>query len=147
MKKIICCAAITSLLLGMGLSSVSGADRTQEQLTERLQHVNRSAKTGGRMQTAFHAIATETGVPLEQIEALYKRYPEEGPAGVLMACVMADETKKSPEEFVKKNMAGKSWTQLAKEYKVSIDKLNERLDHMDRILNSATDKPEKKRQH
>lgn len=145
MKKFIYSALIAGSILGLGLCPMRGANSTQEQLTERLHQVNRAAKTGGRIQTALHAVSTETGVPLEQIEALYKRYPEEGPAGILMACVMADETKKSPEELVKKNMAGKSWTHLAKEFKVSIEKLNERLDHMDRILNSASDKPEKRK--
>ena len=75
-----------------------------------------------------------------QLEAMHKHYSVVGIAGVLIACVLADETKKPPENFMKERQSGKGWTTMARNNKVSVEKISERLDHLERILTAETDK-------
>jgi len=145
MKKFIYSAVIMGLVLGLSLCPLRGADTARAELNTHISEINRAAKSGNKMPTALHAVAIETGVPLERVEAMHKRYPDEGPAGVLMASVLADETKKSPEEFLNRHHSGQIWTKIVQANHVSLDKFHERLDHVDRALNSASDKPEKRK--
>jgi hypothetical protein len=48
---------------------------------------------------------------------------------------MADETKTAPEYFVKKHVDGKkTWSDLARENRVPIEKLDRKLENLERHL-------------
>jgi hypothetical protein len=53
-------------------------------------------------------VATETGVPIERVRAMHKNHPKVQAAGILVACVLADETKKTPDSVLKQHDAGKT---------------------------------------
>jgi len=55
----------------------------------------------------------------------------------MLACSMADETKKSAGHFLDSRLSGKSWGAIAQDNKVPIEKLNQRLDRMSTSLASA----------
>ena len=60
-----------------------------------------------------------------------------GGAALLLANVMAAETKKSPESFLKERSSGKEWVEIAQENKIPTDKLNVRLDRIERAIAPA----------
>jgi hypothetical protein len=131
-------SAVTAfVLMGWSAGAVRGEDREADRLNSRVHEVNDAAKKKGMMPVALHAVSIETGVPREQVEALHKRFSEVGPAGLLLSCVLAAETKKQPEYFVKKHNSGDGWGAIARDNKVSPQKLIERLDHVDRALASG----------
>jgi len=125
-------AGILSITLSFATSLARAADK--DTLNDRIHSVNDAANKSGNMKTALHSISVETGVPESQVEAMHKKYSDIGVAGVLMSCVLADETKKTPEYFMDKHKGGKSWTELARESKVALDKINTRLEHVERTL-------------
>jgi hypothetical protein len=143
MKKSIVIMAMAALMSGFGVNVVRGqAAVTREQLDDRTHEVNDTAKRAG-MDVTLRRISTETGVPLEQVQAMHKKYSDTGGGGLLVACVMANETKKTPEEFLKRHASGKSWTAIARDNNVSLDRLNERLNRLDNAIGAADRKENK----
>ena len=140
MKRLIWSGLVAVAVLGAGVAGARADEKTADRLNSRVHDVNDAAKKKGMMSEAMHTVSVETGVPREQVEGLHKRFPDVGPAGILIACVMADETKKAPEEFIKKHNSGDGWGTIAREHRVPQEKLIERLDHLDRALTSGTDK-------
>ena len=137
MRKSAINGLITTFALSLGLGLATAADKAEiDHLSARAHQVNAAAKTPGMIQTALHDISVETGVPIDEVKALHKRHPEEGVGGVLIACAMTDETKKSPEKFMDIRATGKTWPAIARDNGVRMEKLNGRLDHLEKALNS-----------
>jgi hypothetical protein len=136
-KTFIYVITATALVFGLGRSSVRAADKQADSLSDRIHAVNDAAKKSGNMKPALHSISVETGVPESQVEAMHKKYSDTGVGGVLISCVLADETKKTPEYFMDKHKEGKGWSDLAREHHVAIDKLNTRLDHVEAALSHS----------
>jgi hypothetical protein len=83
-------------------------------------------------------ISTETGVPLERVREQHKQHPDIGVAGLMLANVMASDTKKRPENFLNQRASGKKWLKIAKEQNVPVERLNERLDRLNRAIKGDT---------
>jgi len=125
------------LVLGLGTGIASAQDKaTKSNFERKASKVNQDARKPGMMKVALHTISVETGVPQERIEAMHKDNPEAGPAGILIASVMADETKLPPERFLKSHLDGHDWDLIARKNNVPLEKVNERLDHLQRSLNT-----------
>jgi hypothetical protein len=122
---------ITSLVLGPGLLSVKAENK---ELEAQVHDVNQAANKSGKMSMALDRISTETGIPRDQVQSLHKRYDDVGPGGLMVVGVIADETKKSPQDLLEKHKNGKSWTALARDNNVPVERLNERLDRFQRAL-------------
>jgi len=87
------------------------------------------------MHEALKGITVETGVPLGEVEAMHDHFKDTGAAGLLVACVMADVTKNPPEYFLKKHVdGGRDWTQLARDNRVPIDALLQKLESLEAHL-------------
>jgi hypothetical protein len=124
----------TGLLLGLGVQALKADDKEDsEKLKQPVQRVNDSAKKAGVGQ-ALHGVSVETGVPQEDVESLHKHYADEKVANVMIACVLADQTKRAPEDFMKRHKDGKSWPELAHENRVPVGLIAERLDRLDNHL-------------
>ena len=135
MTKFLALAASAALFAA---SSLIAADKEDmDEYEKRLNRINTAAEKPGMMNVALQRIATETGVPLENVRAQHKRHPEVGPAGLLIANVLANETKKAPSEFLKERAEGKRWLAMARENKVSVDKLNDRLERFEKALTTG----------
>ena len=133
MKKSLVSLLMAGAMLGAGVNSVFAAENPgRDALEDRVQEVNRSGRSEG-MDVTLKRISTETGVPLDQVKAMHKRYPV-GPGGLMIACVLANETKKEPEQFLKQHANGKSWVALARANDVGIDKLSSRLDRLNTAI-------------
>ena len=138
MNKSIATLLVAGLVLSVGGLELRAQDKAAvERLDKKADSINTLAKKPGKMKTAFQSISTETGVSLDQVEHLHKHPPDAGPAGIMLACTMADETKKSAGHFLDSRLSGKSWGAIAHDNKVSVDKLNERLGHMETYMASA----------
>src|SRR5438552_4047058 len=115
---------LVSAVILFGTSNLFSAEsnNARDRLHDRIAEVNDLAKKVG-LQTALQRVSTETGVPVAQLETLHKRYPDTGPAGILISSVMADETKKPAEDFARAQKSGKSWTRIANDNNVSTEML------------------------
>ena len=143
MTKSIATLLVTGLVFNLCVHELRAQDKAAvEQLDKKADAINAAAKKPGKMKAAYQAISTETGVPLEKVEKLHKDHPEAGPAGLMLACAMAAETKRTPSHFIESRVDGKSWAAIAHDNKVPIEKLTERLDHMSTALASAPAKAE-----
>ena len=136
---------MASIVVGLSAAPMWAGDTKVEKeiLDERASDINAKAKKPGLREVALRSVSVETGVPRDEVEAMYKRH--DSIAGVLIASVLADETKKPPEYFWEKRTAGKkSWTTLARDYRVPLEKINDRLGHLERDLARAGE-PERDR--
>jgi hypothetical protein len=147
MKKIFSALTIGSLLFAVANTSPAQNKETKREearsearFDARAHSLNTSVEKGGKLTDAYHAVAVETGVPEAKIEAMHKKHPKAGPAGILAACVLADETKKDPDRFLTRFSGGKDWTSIAADNNVPIEKLNVRLDRVENYVNSAPEK-------
>jgi len=116
--------------LGFAVPAVAADNDDLEHFENRVQQLNAQAAKPAQVDVALQRISTETGVPVEAVRKQHKQHPNIGIAGLMIANVLANETKKSPDEFLSKRESGKKWLAVAKAHNVSVDKLNERLDRL-----------------
>jgi hypothetical protein len=127
--------AVTLLMaLGLVFPSLAADKQDLDHFESRVQQLNSLAEKPGMMKVAIQTISNETGVPVEKVRNQHKRHSDMGIAGLMIANVLADDTKKAPEHFLSERESGKKWVTIARENKVSVDKLNERLDRFARAL-------------
>ena len=134
MKKLIFALMTSTMALALGFGPVRAADKDDDPAThfkKRADQINNTtAKDPELFQAALKQISVETGVPLETVRLHHQRYPDRGAAGLLLANVLAAETKEAPNTFLKERKSGEQWLAIAREHKVPIDKLNVRLDNV-----------------
>lgn len=141
MKKIVFSVLAAGLVLSWGTGAIAAENKTFDQKADDL---NVSAKSGEKFNAAIHAISVETGVPEDRLMDMHRQHPQAGPAAILNASILADETKQPPETFLKSHQNGVRWEDIARKNKVPIEKLDTRLDHVQRYV--ATGKmPESER--
>lgn len=129
---------MAGLLLSTGLNPALAADKgSQSTLKSRIDEVNLSTTTPEKLDTALQRVATETGVPIERVRLMHKNHPKAQAAGILVACVLADETKKAPGTFLDQHDTGKTWPAIAEENNVSVDKLSARVERLQQSLNGS----------
>ena len=129
--------AAVSLGVSVGVARADGRAADKDELDSRAQTVNALADKRGGMKEAIHDVSVETGVPLEQLQKMRDQHPDAGAAGIMIACVMADNTKKSPEAFLSRHINGKGWAAIARDNNVPLDKINERLSRLERDLSTG----------
>ena len=143
MRKPTCSVLIASLVIGLAAGSLFAADAKVEKevLDERARDLNEMAKKPGMAEVALKSISNETGVPREQVDAMHKSH--KNPSGILIACVLADETKKPAKTFLEHHAEGKSWTAMAHDHHVPLEKINARLAHVEKDLTVAREAEKK----
>lgn len=136
MRKFIYSLLVAGVSFSLGVSLASAQERGQrDELESRAQNVNSLADRHGGMRDAIHNISVETGVPVDQLQRMHDSHPDVGPAGLLIASVMADNTKERPEHFLSQHTNGRGWGSIARENNVPLDKVNEKLANLERELN------------
>jgi len=137
---------ISSLTLALAVSAFAAESSTKEQFESHGHTLNATITKNHAEAEALRGISVETGVPVERVQALHHNYPKATPAGILIACVLADNTKQDPETYVKKFVNGKNWAVAAKENNVPYEKIDERLTRVeDYIKNGGNQRPVKQR--
>jgi hypothetical protein len=132
------------ILFALTARFASAADEPEkDELERRARIINHAAEKESVFKTALHHVSIETGVPEKDVEAQHRRYPGVGLAGILLANVLAAETKKEPTEFIQQRKAGKGWAAQARAHKVPVDHLTQRLENLDKAIGASTKKPEK----
>jgi hypothetical protein len=134
MKKIAFSVLAAGLVLSWGAGALGAENKSYEQKANDL---NAAAKSGKRFNAAIHAISVETGVPEDRLFDMHRRRPDAGPAGILNASVLADQTKIAPEEFLTRHEKGAKWEDLARKYNVPIEKLDSKLNHVQRYVDTG----------
>ncbi len=129
---------IAAMSFGLAASAARAQSRAAEkdELDSRAHTVNALADKRGGMKEAVHAVSVETGVPMEQLQKMRDQHPDAGAAGLMIACVLADNTKKSPEALLSKHVDGKGWAAIARDNNVPLEKINARLDRLEHDLNA-----------
>ena len=127
--------AITWLMiLGLTFPVIAADKEDLDHLEDRVKQLNSLANKPGKLDLAIQRISTETGVPEASLRRQHGRHPDIGVGGLMIANVLANETKKLPEVFLKQRAAGKKWVPIAKENKVTVETLNERLDRLNKAI-------------
>lgn len=134
MRKFIYSLLVAGVSLGLSVKVASAQEK--KELDTRAQDVNALADRHGGMRDAIHDVSVETGVPEGQLQRMHDAHPDAGPAGLLIASVLADNTKEKPERFLSQRTSGKSWASMARENNVPLEKINAKLDNLERELNS-----------
>ena len=135
MRKLIysLCVATVSLGLTAGLARGQSA---KDELESRAQSVNSLADRHGGMKEAIHDVSVETGVPQEKLQRMHDQHPDAGPAGLMIASVIADNAKGNPEQYLSRHMNGRGWGAIAHENNVPLEKINNKLANLERELGS-----------
>jgi hypothetical protein len=145
MQKWIYSLLVAVLSLGLTAGIANGQPRgtrdedrgsQRDELESRAHTVNALAEKRGGMREAVHTVSVETGVPQEQLERMRDRHPDAGAAGLMIACVIADNAKGSPEGYLSRHINGKGWAAIARDNNVPLEKINVRLDKLERSLAS-----------
>jgi hypothetical protein len=143
MRKLMYSLLVATVSLGLTAELASGQERRQDrgtraeqkdELESRAHTVNALADKRGGMKEAMHDVSVETGVPAEQIDHMRDQHPDAGAAGIMIACVIADNAKGSPETYLTRHVNGKGWGAIAADSNVPLDKINARLDKLQRYL-------------
>lgn len=136
MKKLMYSLLVATVSLGLSAGLARGQSRAAEkdELEIRAHDVNALADKHGGMKEAVHSVSVETGVPQEQLQKMRDQHPDAGAAGLMIACVIADNAKGSPEGYLNRHVNGKGWAAIARDNNVPLDKINVRLDKLQRAL-------------
>ena len=142
MTKQICtaCAAI-GMALAINQAPAQSTSAPENQLHQLQKQINEGTQTTPQWETAMHTISVQTGVPRDQLRTLRQNYPTIEPSAVLIASVLADETKKAPEGFLKQHIAGQTWVQIAHNNKVPLEKIDARLQRIQQALAAGAAMP------
>ncbi len=136
MRKMMYSLMVATLSLGLTVGLTYGQDRgsQKDELETRAHDVNNLADRHGGMKEAVHSVSVETGVPQDQLQHMRDKHPDAGAAGLMIACVIADNAKGSPERYLDHHVNGKGWAAIARENNVPLDKINVRMDKLQRDL-------------
>lgn len=138
MRKLMYSLLIATMSLGLTAGVVKGQERDRgsqrDELESRARTVNALADKRGGMKDAVHDVSVETGVPMQQIQRMRDQHPDAGAAGIMIACVIADNAKGSPESYLNRHVNGKGWGAIARDNNVPLEKINTRLDKLQTYL-------------
>jgi hypothetical protein len=137
MRKLIYSLLAATVSFGFMTGLARADERTaKDELESRAQSVNSLADKRGGMSQAIHDVSVETGVPQDQLQRMHTQHPDAGPAGLLIASVLADNAKGSPEQYLNRHVNGKGWAAIARESNVPLDKIDTKLANLERELGS-----------
>src|SRR5687768_16475706 len=131
MKALFAMALLAALTVGF--PTIAADQDDIEHFENRVRQLN-SLADKGMMDVALKTISSETGMPLEKVRKQHKRHPDIGIGGLMVANVLANDTKKGPEYYLDQRAEGKKWLTMAREHKVPVDRLNMRLDRFARAV-------------
>jgi hypothetical protein len=136
MRKLMYSLLVATVSLGLTAGLARGEDRgsQKDELDSRANDVNALADKHGGMREAVHSVSVETGVPLDQLQKMRDQHPDAGAAGIMIACVIADNAKGKPEAYLSRHVNGKGWAAIARDNNVPLDKINVRLDKLQHDL-------------
>jgi hypothetical protein len=139
MRKFIYSLLVAAVSLGLNAGIARGQGRAAEkdELDSRAQTLNALADKHGGMREAIHDVSVETGVPQEQLQRMHDQHPDAGAGGIMIACVLADNTKKAPETFLSRHINGKGWAAIARDNSVPLEKINDRLAKLERDISAG----------
>jgi hypothetical protein len=118
--------------------ATTGKSNSGGNIDQKVSALNDNVQSNGSMAAALHAISVETGVPEDQVKTLQQSHSDAGAGGVLVASVLADETKQAPETFLQSHAGGKSWDTIAGDNRVAPDKINRRFNKVQSFIGAGS---------
>jgi len=103
---------------------------------QKVKAINQAAKKKGMMDTVLGDICNNVGLNLEQVRTLHRNHPNAGAGAILLAAVIADQTKQPAEKFLESHLNGNTWESIAAHNNVPMEKLNQKLDKVQSALNN-----------
>jgi len=139
---------VIAAVVSLGITAVQAQPGQKAQLDDRVRTLNSMADKKGDFKIALHDVSVETGVPMEKLQQMHDQHRDAGPGGIMVACVLADDTKKTPEHFLASHAeGGHSWASIARENNVPLERLNGRLDRLQHDLSSQPTGRENSREY
>jgi len=138
MRKFVYSLLIAVVSLGLSADVALAQTRRaaeKDELDSRAHSINQLADQHGGMKEAIHDVSVETGVPLDKVQKMHNQNPDAGAAGIMIACVIADNAKGNPEAYLNHHVNGKGWAAIARDANVPLEKINARLDKLEHDLN------------
>jgi len=123
---------ILAALVSLGIAGHNArAGEQKDVLEDRVHTLNSMADKRGDFKMALHDVSVETGVPMDKLQQMHNQHPDAGAGGIMVACVLADDTKKPAEHFLSSHVNGKGWAEIARQNSVPLDRINGRLDRLE----------------
>jgi hypothetical protein len=145
---IIVTSAITTSITRAQLPPYKADRPSRAEFEERIRTLNQTTIKNHAQDEALHGVSVETGVPMEKLRRIHEDHPKVSPAGIFVACIIADNTKQDPAYIVKQGAGGQSWTSLAQDYGVPLDKIEIRLVRLENYIRAGADqRPVERREH
>ena len=132
-KQVFTALAVFGVALALN-TAAPAASAPETRLHQLQTQIKQATKTTPQWETAMHTISVQTGVPRDQLRAMRQKHPTVEPSAVLISCVLADETKKAPEQFLEQAITTQDWIPIARNNKVPLEKINARLERIQEAL-------------
>jgi hypothetical protein len=139
LPSIILTSAIMTSVTQAQLHPYKADKASRAEFEDRIHALNDATAKNHAEEAALHGVSVETGVPMEAIRQIHHDYPDASPASIFIACIIADNTKEDPAHIVRRRDAGKSWTSLAEDSGVPLEKINRRLARLERYIRAGSD--------
>lgn len=106
-------------------------------ITKHARTINTLDNKAGARRAGYEAIAKETGVSVSTLQAQQRQHQEVGTAGLLMANVIAGQTKRPAGNYLRQAAEGKPWERIAADNGVNLEDLDAKLGRLEEAMRNA----------
>ena len=106
-------------------------------ITKHARAINTLDNRAPARQAGLEAIAKETGVSVPTLQVQHRQHQEIGTAGLLMANVIAVQTKRPAGNYLRQAAEGKPWEHIAADNGVNLESLDAKLGQLEETMRSA----------
>ena len=104
---------------------------------KRIQTINTLDNKAAAREAAFAAIAKETGVTANKVQAQHREHPTIGTSGLLLANLISAQTKKPAANYLRQRSSGKPWAEIAEDNKFDLEKADAALGRLESTMRTA----------
>lgn len=104
---------------------------------KRIQTINTLDNKAAAREAAFAAIAKETGVTANKVQAQHREHPTIGTSGLLLANLISAQTKKPAANYLRQRSSGKPWAEIAEDNKFDLEKADAALGRLETSMRTA----------
>lgn len=135
--------AITVAALAIAGATAVGDDykgANRRDIDDSVHAIDKDIRRNHSQNDALHVISVETGVPQGKLQEILDHRPNAGLASVMMACTIADYTKRDPNYYLDQHR-NVSWQRLLADAGVPPEKVNHHLTRLEEYSRSAPEHP------
>jgi len=136
---------IASALALSGLLSSARADDvirrdSHRDLDRAAASISKEARRMRVENDALHTVSVETGVPAPKTHQMLDRWSDAGVGGVMIACTIADYTKRDPNYYMERRFHDhQPWDKIIADTGVPFEKVDRKLAKLDDYVHASAD--------